>query len=545
MYTWVLSRIRQTLKGQRAMLSYLVLGFALSACSGLMSGADPALNATGLAGARSLGNSQLRRLNRSEMQATLFYLLGSDPGNDMQLLPEDSATYFDNDYTNQRASDALVQGIKVIGEQAVARFIADTAKRDQVIGCTPDALGAADCYRSFIKTFGRRALRRALSDDELEEFMLLTADELTSGDFYKGIELIARAFLQDLEFAYRVELGTPIGGRTDVVRLNNWEVASRLSFLLWGVTPDDELLDKAAAGLLSNPDQVRAAASTMLEDPRAIKQIERFHAMWLGYNDATLPAALAGAMQAETNALIERVIFEQNSSWLDLLQSTSTFINQPLAEHYGLPWTASTESAWVDYASSGRKGILSHARFLAVAPKGADTSPTRRGLLIRTRLFCQEIPPPPPDIKSDDPPAQSAGSCKSDAYKAHSTAACAGCHSQMDPVGFGLENYDQFGKYRTHEIENTNCEIPGTGSLVGVGDFKGPGELADLMVSSGSIEACVARQMFRFAIGRREGENESKTIVDLTDSFRGDAYRFRELLLSLVGSPGSGYRVVE
>jgi hypothetical protein len=179
--------------------------------------------------------------------------------------------------------------------------------------------------------------------------------------------------------------------------------------------------------------------------------------------------------------------------------------------------------------------------------KQTDTSPTLRGKWIRNRLFCQEIPPPPPNVMSDVPPPMTGGAvCKKDRYAAHDgTPACAVCHLQMDPVGFGLEQYDRTGAYRTVEADHPECAITGDGTVKGVGDFNGPGGLADLMISAGEIDSCAVTQVFRFAQGRGELVSDAPLIRDLTRAFTGGGRKFGDLLLDVVTHPTFAQRRLE
>ena len=171
--------------------------------------------------------------------------------------------------------------------------------------------------------------------------------------------------------------------------------------------------------------------------------------------------------------------------------------------------------------------------------KQTDTSPTLRGKWIRNRLFCQEIPPPPPNVVADVPPASDGGVvCKRDRYQVHDqSASCAGCHLQMDPVGFGLEQYDRTGAYRTVEADHPECAITGDGSVQGEGTFNGPAGLADLMVQTGAVDGCAVTQVFRFAAGRRETPDDAPLLRELTRDFKGGGRVFTGLLLDAVTQP--------
>jgi len=499
----------------------------------------------------------LRRLSAAEYDQTIRDLLGIEGLQAIELLPTDPRTPFDNDADQQIASDALINAADLLAQQAATAVLDDPTLRDALVGCAPQSPDDTECMRAFIERFGRRALRRPLDADEVELYLYGTsgndgalAHAVADGDFDTGVELVLRTLLQEPEFLYRVEIGEPVEGTDGLYRLDDFEVATRLSYLLWGSTPDDDLLDLAAAGGLRTPDDVAATAMAMFEDPRAQARIERFHAMWLGWESMLVGGDLGAAMREESGALIRRIVFEDKRVWHDLFREEQTFVGDLLAEHYGLPAPGSDTPTWVDYGDSGRRGLLSHGTFLSIGAMPDDTSPVQRGLAIRQRLFCQEIGAPPPNVNVDEEPQTVDGYCKVDRYAAHRQGNCAACHQLMDPVGFGLENYDQLGRYRTHEVDDpatpedeSTCEIPGDGEIVGVGTFRGPAELADLALSSRLLDDCVATQLHRFVVGRGELAADDAKIVDAVLARLGEGdFRLDDLVLAIVGDPSFGYR---
>jgi len=321
-------------------------------------------------------------------------------------------------------------------------------------------------------------------------------------------------------------------------------MATRLSYFLLGTTPPDTLLDLAEQGKLGNPEDVRAAAASLMTDDRAKARVERFHALWLGFHQLPHPPELTEALRDESAALINRVVFDEPTDYLELFRSDETFLTDFLADHYGYTPPGTTAGKWVKYPDGKRRGILSHGSVLSAFSKFADTSPTQRGIFIRTRLLCQEIPPPPPNVNADNPPTSATGSnCKVDKYKTHTTSAgCYACHKNMDPVGFGLENYNKAGQYRTHDDGAPECIIAGDGKLEGVGDFNGPAELSELLISSGGLEACVVKQVYRFAMGRRDRVGDSAVLDKLAARFKEQGHAFDELLVDLVSTEAFGYR---
>lgn len=484
----------------------------------------------------------LRRLTRYEYDNTLRDLLGDTTRPGSQMLPEDPFTPFDNEYGTQEASQPLIEGLEVLARDAAQRLRDDPARRDEVLGCTPAGTADEACLRDFVGRFGRRALRRPLGPGEADDYVALGLEYAErESDFHAGVEVVVRALLQDAQFVYRVEIGTPVEGEPGLFALDGFEIATRLSYLLWGSTPSDALLDAAEAGELGTAAQREAMVQTMLQDPRARVQLDRFHAMWLGY--AQLPHApeLTNALRSETTALLKRVIFDEGARWTELFTAPETFIDASLAEHYDLP--APGDEQWVSYGDSGRQGILSHGSFLSAAAGPGETSPTRRGKWIREQLMCQVIPPPPPNIDADNPPSEEDGECKEDRYAVHAEeGSCAGCHSLMDPIGFGLERYDTQGRYRTHDEGAPQCTISGDGELTGLGTFNGPAELSNLLIDNMVLEPCMAQQLYRFALGREVLEDELPRVSALgTQLTEGDG-RFDTLLGMLAADPAFAHR---
>lgn len=464
--------------------------------------------------ANEVGLSGLRRLSIAEYRATVEDLVGVDPALANELLPIDTLSPFDNDYTLQDASEALIKGADLLAGDIAAEVIASETLRAQITPCEPS--GAADiaCFRSFIEQFGRRALRRDLTADEVNKYAALAGFGADANDFWIGISSALRAFLQHPEFLYRVEIGDEVPGQPELHRLNNFEIATRLSYFLTGSTPEDWLLDAASDGEFDDTEGIVGIAEELLDSPRARARINRFHALWLGY-DRLGDEGVAAQMRTETNALVERVVFEREEPWTAMLTATETFVTPELAAHYGLEVPAS--EGWVSYGDSGRAGLLSQGAFLTVGSKFGDTSPTQRGLLVRTQLFCQEIPLPSPDLMVDidePPPDVDPDACKSERYYMANDPQCSVCHQLTDLIGFGLENYDDSGAFRLTEPGRPDCEITGEGDFVGVGAFNGPAELAALALESGLVEACVSKQLYRFAIGRTELDEHDEALIE-------------------------------
>ena len=317
--------------------------------------------------------------------------------------------------------------------------------------------------------------------------------------------------------------------------------------MLWGTAPDDALLGEAASGALETSEGRRVAAERMLADPRAHAQLYRFHAMWLGYRAIPHDAELVASFDRETTALIDRAVFDPGRSYLELFSSPETYLTESLADHYGLPRPDGGEG-WVRYPDdAGRAGILSHGSVLAAFSKFTDTSPTQRGIFVRTRLMCQDVPPPPPTVDVDQAPESEDGSpCKSDRYEAHrAITSCANCHERLDPIGFGLERYDIAGRYREHDDGLPECTIDGVGRVTEVGEFSGPKELSAMLIDNGYVDACAVEQLFQFALGREPYAREMPVIDEITADFRAGDHSFTGMLLDYVASERFALRAEE
>ncbi|MGB5812668.1 MAG: DUF1592 domain-containing protein [Polyangiales bacterium] len=486
--------------------------------------------------------SGVRRLSQTELDNTLRDLLGEDTAPASRLLNEDEFRPFDNDYTIQQASDALITSLEALAEEVAERAIADPERRAALVPCSPTADEDAGCFRAFLEDFLPRALRRAVSTDEVDVYMpLLTfageENAVVDSDFFTSVGLAISATIQDPEFLYRVEDGIP-GAEPGLTELDGYEIANRMSYLLWASMPDDALRAAAGAGTLASADGRRAEAGRMLLDPRARTQLQRFHAMWLGYRSIPHTPALVEAFNRETSALIDRVILDEPGDYRRMFTMNETYVDDALADHYGLPRPEDGEG-WVPYEGTGRAGILGHGSLLAAFSKFEDTSPTQRGILVRTRLMCEEVPRPPPDVDVDQPPEGVLDAvCKYDRYAEHrdQSSSCAGCHSLVDPIGFGLENYDVAGKYREHDDGMPECTIAGTGEIVGVGQFSSPAELSALLVDNGYIDACAVEEFLTFAWGRPPTVYEQPLLEQVTDEFRDGAHDFQSFILAFIGS---------
>jgi hypothetical protein len=531
------SRLGRTWLTGRRLTAVLVLGLCgFYGCIGDIGdgvGTEPVPE-----GAQEAVLSGARRLTRTEYDNTLRDLLQDTTNAGFARLPEDVNDPFDNDYHTQKVSPALIEAAEALANEAAARAVQNAAVRDAIVPCSPSGPNDAACLGQFVSSFGRLALRRPITADEVNEYVAQFQPFAVEGnDFYIGVEMTLAALLQDVEFLYRIELGSAIPGLPGVFALGDHEIATRLSYFLVGTTPPAWLLDLADQGQLQGPEGRRAAAQQLLAEDYARDRIDRFHALWLGYHQLPHTAELVGELRAESRALVEKVVFEDGGDYFELFTSEETYLTDFLAQHYGY----SGGPGWFTYPDD-RRGILSHGSVLSSFGKFTDTSPTQRGIFVRTRLMCQTIPKPPPNVDADAPPPESAGNCKIDRYVAHTTGGCYDCHKMMDPIGFGLENYDNQGRYREHDDGKPECLIDGTGAIDGVGDFRGPAELGALMLEEGVLQSCVVKQVYRFAQGRREESADRAVLTELEGKFAEAGNDFGSLLVDVVAHQSFGFR---
>ncbi len=530
-------------------------------CSGVI--ADPPVDPPDdppLPSGEVLTPNGITRLSALEYDRSVAILIGDDARAARALLPEDARTPFDNDYETQDPSQALVEGEELLAVEAAERLLEDTPRRDEVVGCTPTGVDDATCMRSFARRLVRNAFRREATDEDVAFLVDGEGPELgqwpgamrmaaTFDDFYEGVSGIVQVVLMDPEFLYRVEVGTPDPDTANVYRLNDYEIATRLAFFLWGAIPDEALLDRAQAGGLQDPEARATEAMRMLDQPLARERFVLFHAMWLGYEKLLAGDELGTAMRAETRMLMEQVLFEEAGPWQDLFTYDRTHVNALLAENYGLPVPAGEEGGWVAYDMDERRGLFSHGSFLAHGARNGDTSPVFRGLAVQTRAFCRTIPPPPPGVNTDEGP-QSEALCKPERYSAHSGGRCADCHQHIDGVGFGLENFDATGAFRTHESDNpetegdeSTCAIDGEGYLQDVGSFRGPAGLAALGLESGALRHCFVNHVHRLVVGRGDVRRvDAEAIVQLEARLPEGEFTLSDVVRAVVTSEGFGLR---
>ncbi|MFK8002127.1 MAG: DUF1588 domain-containing protein [Polyangiales bacterium] len=437
--------------------------------------------------------------------------------------------------------EVFVQAMATLAFDLAREVAADEDKVHALAGCEPSADDDALCMGQLIDNLGLRLFRRPLSGDERERLMASALDFALAETFYVGARVVIQSLVQSPDFIYRSDIGEDVG--EGLRELDNYEMVSRLSYLFWGSPPSPMLLERAA-GERFDEAEFAELVTMVADNPLTSIQARNLHVMWLGYEELLVTdETLRRDMLAESDALLERVLFDEGAAWSELFRSTESFLSPELAEHYGL----ASEGGWTEYEHPERAGILSHGSFLSLSStRGHGTLPSRRGAMISARILCTPIPPPPADVNIDDGAIIEEGECKSDAYAAHRNAGsgCASCHSRMDPIGFGFERFDGHGRYRTVERENPECEIDGLGRAAGV-DFTGPRQFVEAIAESGDLTECGTEQVLRFALRRGLAADDHKLVGRIHHGFVESGEDFRALMMGVALDPTFRYRMEE
>ena len=486
----------------------------------------------------------LPRLTTLQYRSTLVDLFGAN----VPLLPTESDTnpyLFDSiGAATTTLSELGVEQYEQAAEAATHYVFSDPLRRAVQVGCEPAAPGDA-CVQAYLARFGRKALRRPLTADELARWTSVTV-ALAQPDLWEGIRLATAGLLQSPHFLYRVELGEPDAEDPERRVLTGFEMASRLSFLLWNTTPDDALLDAAEKGELSAPDGIEEHAARLLSDDRARAAIQRYFAQYLDLgrldevqrdpaNYPLFTPTTKAAMRREVELLVDHIV-QEGGDTRTIFSTQSTYVNSDLAALYGVdaPGADPTTFVQVDLPEDGpRAGILTLGAFLTMNAHETQTSPTARGKYVRERVLCQVVQPPPPDIDTNLEPSegQEALTVRQLLEEHRKNPACAGCHSFIDPPGFLFEHFDSVGAHR--DKLPGDQPVDATGDLDGVA-LDGARDLAELLTTDERVGRCVVTQLYRHAQARLDEKGEKAALDELDASFAETGYDFRALLLSLV-----------
>lgn len=531
-------------------------GSASSSSGGTGAGSEPGQTSDDACPTTALEPTPLRRLTRFEYANTVADLLKVDPSPANDLPADEVSNGYDNDSGVLTVSSLHAEKYVLVSE-ALAK--AAVQNLSALTDCDTASQGEEACARAFAQRFGRRAFRRPLTDQDEQALMTAYAAGRDGGSYAEGIEVMIRAALQSPDFLYRLETTTPVDSTQQLVPLSQFELATRLSFMIWGMGPDDALLDAAENGALATKEQVAQKAREMLQDPRARIGLTNFFGQWAGINRLSITTKnttlfpsfsndMRDAMGREFPAFVEHVLWQGDHSLRALLTEPVAFVSGPLGQVYGVNAPAGsdpTTPVLVDLPpEQGRSGLLTEAAFLAVQGHPDQTSPVLRGKFVRTMLLC-DPPPPPPNNVDTSLPTIDEGATARERFSAHASGSCQGCHSHMDPIGFAFENFDAMGQYRT--LDNGQ-PIDATGEIIDpidpslAGTFNGVQELGQKLAASSQVSDCVATQWFRFASGRLEAAPDQCSLQTLRQAFTASHGDLVELVVAMTQTDNFWYR---
>ncbi len=441
-----------------------------------------------------------------------------------------------------KGNPPYLEYIQVYGPLAVTPA-AETDAYSRFFSCghQPGQHESASCAKRILPPLARRAFRRPPTPAEIDGLLSLAARaEERSGSFEQSMRTAVQGLLTSPHFLFRIERDQDA---EEPWLLSDHELATRLSYFLWSSLPDDELSRLADERRLS--ENLREQVLRMLRDPKAAALVENFSGQWLQTRNLSVlkpdpelfpefDGELADAMRTETEMFFAAIL-KENRSILEFLEAKFSFLNERLAKHYGIPGVEGNEFRRVELDGVQRGGVLSHGSVLTVSSYPTRTSAVIRGKWILENILNEPPPPPPPDVPAlDESPAANSGTMRQQLEKHRTSPVCASCHARMDPLGFGLENYDAIGRWRDQEGE---APIDPSGELPDGRTFATPAELKAIIAGSkDAFTRAVTEKMLTYATGRGMEASDQTAIRRIADRTKQRGYSFRELVLAVADS---------
>jgi mono/diheme cytochrome c family protein len=428
--------------------------------------------------------------------------------------------------------------------------VSETPSRRRVFSCRPlSANEEIECATKIIATLAARAYRRPVTADDLNGLLGFYKTERAKGGFEAGIRTSLQAMLASPHFIFRLEEAPATARPGQAYQLNAADLASRLSFFLWGTGPDDELIVAASRGVLATPAGLEQQARRMLADPRAAALSTRFASQWLRLQDLDkihpdarlypqFDATLADAMRRETELLFESIVREDRDV-LDLLSADYTFVNERLARHYGMTNVTGPAFRRVSIADPNRRGLFGHASILTMTSVADRTSPVLRGKWVLEVLIGMAPPPPPPDIPALEETKESHGSrlltVRERMEEHRNNPSCQSCHRVIDPIGLALENFDVIGMWR---IRDAGTPIDASGTLYDGTVLSGPTGLRAAMVRHKEVVLrTFTENLMAYSLGRRLEHFDMPAVRRIVRAAARDRNRLSSFVAGIVNSP--------
>lgn len=488
---------------------------------------------------RDPGRVTLHRLNRAEYDNTVRDLLGDTQAPARNFPPDDHGFGFDNNADVLSMSPLLMEKYSHAAKQLVEAAWAKGTLRT----CVLDPAAPEPCARTLLQDFARRAWRRPVTAREVDALVRFVALAKQHGDAPEvGVKLALRSVLVSPNFLFRVELD-PTPTSTAPHPVSDTELASRLSYFLWSSMPDEALLKVAEAGRLHEPEVLEAQVRRMLADPRARALVDNFAGQWLYTRalDFAQPEArysfdepLRQAMRQEMQLLFQEFI-TGNHRLKDLLDADFTYVNDRLAAHYGMPPVGTDAMTRVSLEGHPeRAGLFGKGSLLTVTANADRTSPVKRGVWVLEQLLCKGPPPPPPDAGGLAPSVDPTLNIKERMRQHREDVTCSGCHALMDPLGFGMENFDPVGRWRVKE--EGGATVDPSGELPGGKSFRGVVEMRAVVKQDPDLSACMTRHLLSYALGRGAEDADRCTVHGISKEAESRGGRLADYLLAIVRS---------
>jgi hypothetical protein len=413
------------------------------------------------------------------------------------------------------------------------------------------------CVRTNLEALAARAWRRPVTAPEIAKLVSFVRMAQNDGQrIDEAMKVGVTAILVAPDFLFRIEPARESSARGDIRRLGPYELATRLSYFLWSSMPDDELFRLAKSGEIENPAVLDAQVDRMLKDPKAEALVDNFGAQWLetrnldtitpdpdkflqanggpGYCCALNWEALRESMKQETRRFLLNIMFG-DATLPDLLTAKYTYVNERLAKYYGIEGVKGDEFRKVSLQGTPRMGLLTQASILTVSSYPTRTSPVVRGKWILENILNAPPPPPPPNVPSLEASAgKLSGTLRQQLELHRADAVCASCHSKMDPLGFGLENFDAIGRWRT---KDGDFPIDARGVLPNGQTFSGPQEMIEILArDKDAIAHCVTEKLLTFALGRGLEAYDRPAVNEIVRSAAAGGYKFSSVVHGIVHS---------
>jgi len=499
------------------------------------------------------GRVTIRRLNKAEYNNTIRDLTGLDLHLADDFPSDDVGNGFDNIGEVLSIPPILLEKYIQAAEKIATAIWQDPAIRKQVFPYSPNSESLEDrvfAATENVRLFAMKAFRRPIREKEAQRFLQLMRDVWErDGTEAEIMQTITVAILSNPNFIFRVE-DEPIeeqfdtGEKVGTRFLNNYELASRLSYFLWSSMPDERLFELAEQGELVKPTVLVAESQRMLRDPKASALVENFAGQWLQLRDIerlspdptlfpNYSKELGRSMRQETEVFFARLI-QEDRNILEFLNADYTYIDGALAKHYGIDGVEGDEFQRVALQSN-RRGILTHASILTLTSNPTRTSPVKRGKWILENMLDEPPPPPPPDVPELEEGGETLGSLREQMEQHRANPSCAVCHRTMDAIGFGLENFDAVGVWREKDGQD---QIDASGQLPGNRVFEGASALMEIL-SEEKKEAftrCLAEKLLTYALGRGLGSFDRCAVNDTVASLEKNEYRFSAMIAAIVTS---------